>query len=261
MRSLPHYPNAQAPAEDPQGEIFGLLGHNGAGKSTMTKILTGRAKPTSGRAQVLGRDVPGELEAVRGEINLVAETPNVYQRASAKENLEFFCSLYGLLDPQSARDLRKIVTALAEGGSTIFLTTHDMNEADELCERVAFLVPLLRVRSSKRLAAAPDRLLVTVSSAGDRLAVGADEPAGEPPALCGRHAHPLVRLGSLLTQCLVPRGRSDEVTTSSAWLSRGSSGRAPAATRLPSPSTRSAPISVSSSSRAPASPGSSPDDV
>ena len=175
------------------GEIFGLLGHNGAGKSTMIRILTGRAKPTSGRARVLGHDVPRELEAVRGQINLVADTPNVYQRATAKENLELFCGLYGLpksralealeqvrlgsvaarkvktfstgmrqrlllarallnsprvlfldeptrgLDPRSARDLHETVTALAAGGATIFLTTHNMNEADELCQRVAFL--------------------------------------------------------------------------------------------------------------------------
>jgi ABC-2 type transport system ATP-binding protein len=175
------------------GEIFGLLGHNGAGKSTMIGILTGRAKPTGGRARVLGRDVPRELEAIRGQINLVADKPNVYERATAKENLELFCTLYDLprsraldvleqvrlgdvagrkvktfstgmrqrlllarallnsprvlfldeptrgLDPRSARDLHKIVTALAADGATIFLTTHDMNEADELCQRVAFL--------------------------------------------------------------------------------------------------------------------------
>jgi ABC-2 type transport system ATP-binding protein len=175
------------------GEIFGLLGHNGAGKSTMIRILTGRAKPTSGRARVLGHDVPRDLEAIRGQINLVAETPNVYQRATARENLELFCQLYGLpkrradevleqvrlsdvagrkvktfstgmrqrlllarallnqprvlfldeptrgLDPRSARELRDTVTALAGDGATIFLTTHDMNEADELCGRVAFL--------------------------------------------------------------------------------------------------------------------------
>jgi ABC-2 type transport system ATP-binding protein len=175
------------------GEIFGLLGPNGAGKSTMIRILTGRAKPTGGRARVLGHEVPGELEAVRGQINLVAETPNVYQRASARENLELFCKLYGLpkrragevleqvrlsdvagrrvktfstgmrqrlllarallnrprvlfldeptrgLDPRSARELRDAVTALAHDGATIFLTTHDMSEADELCRRVAFL--------------------------------------------------------------------------------------------------------------------------
>jgi len=43
------------------------------------------------------------------------------------------------LDPRSARELREIITELAAGGSTIFLTTHDMNEADALCHRVAFL--------------------------------------------------------------------------------------------------------------------------
>ncbi len=175
------------------GETFGLLGHNGAGKSTMIRILTGRAKATAGRACVLGHDVPRELAAVRGQINLVGETPNLYQRATARENLELFCSLYGLpktraaealeqvrlssvagrkvktfstgmtqrlllarallndprvlfldeptrgLDPRSARDLHDIVRRLAERGSTIFLTTHDMHEAEELCDRVAFL--------------------------------------------------------------------------------------------------------------------------
>ena len=68
----------------------------------MIRILTGRAKPTSGRARVLGHEVPRELEAVRGQINLVAETPNVYQRASARENLELFCKLFGL--PKSRAD-------------------------------------------------------------------------------------------------------------------------------------------------------------
>ncbi|MEA2244705.1 MAG: type transport system ATP-binding protein, partial [Solirubrobacteraceae bacterium] len=90
------------------GEIFGLLGHNGAGKSTMIRILTGRAKPTSGRARVLGHEVPGHLEAVRGQINLVAETPNVYERATAKENLELFCALYGLPKTRVAETLEQV---------------------------------------------------------------------------------------------------------------------------------------------------------
>jgi ABC-2 type transport system ATP-binding protein len=175
------------------GEIFGLLGPNGAGKSTMIRILTGRARPTSGCARILGHEIPRELEAVRGQINLVAETPNVYQRATAMENLELFCTLYDLpkrradevleqvrlndvagrrvktfstgmrqrlllarallnqprvlfldeptrgLDPQSARELHDTITGLAGRGATIFLTTHDMSEADGLCRRIAFL--------------------------------------------------------------------------------------------------------------------------
>src|SRR5215210_257031 len=68
------------------GEIFGLLGPNGAGKSTIIRILTGRARPTGGSARVLGRELPREFGAVRGQINLVAEIPNVYPRATALEN-------------------------------------------------------------------------------------------------------------------------------------------------------------------------------
>jgi ABC-2 type transport system ATP-binding protein len=208
------------------GEIFGLLGPNGAGKSTLIRILTGRARPTGGEARVLGHAVPRELEAVRRSINLVAETPNVYQRATARENLELFCRLYGLprkradevlelvrlsdvagrkvktfstgmrqrlqlaravlnqprvlfldeptrgLDPRSARDLRELVLALAEGGSTVFLTTHDMHEAEELCGRVAFLV-------AGRIAAldTPARLKLGLAQ-GRRVDVTLDDGSG-----------------------------------------------------------------------------------
>lgn len=208
------------------GEIFGLLGHNGAGKSTMIRILTGRARPTSGQARVLGHDMPRELEGVRRQINLVADVPNVYERATAKENLELFCTLYGLpkkralealehvrlssvaerkvktfstgmrqrlmlarallnnprvlfldeptrgLDPRAARDLHETVAALATGGATIFLTTHDMNEADELCQRVAFLadgrlVALDTPRALKLSLARPLELDVVLDGGAD----------------------------------------------------------------------------------------------
>lgn len=179
--------------ESRPGEVFGLLGHNGAGKSTTIRILTGRARPTSGRVEVLGHELPGGFARVRSQINLVAESPTVYGRATARENLELFCKLYGLpkhqagvvlervrlsgvakrkvkgfstgmkqrlllarallnapralfldeptrgLDPQSARELHELVGELSREGTTVFLTTHDMLEADQLCHRVAFL--------------------------------------------------------------------------------------------------------------------------
>jgi ABC-2 type transport system ATP-binding protein len=78
------------------GEVLGLLGRNGAGKSTLLRLLTGRARPTSGVVRVLGHELPRELGAVRARINLVPEVASVYRRATVRENLELFCSLYGL---------------------------------------------------------------------------------------------------------------------------------------------------------------------
>jgi ABC-type multidrug transport system ATPase subunit len=78
------------------GEVVALLGRNGAGKSTLLRLLTGRARPTSGVVRVLGHELPRELGAVRERINLVPEVPSVYRRSTARENLELFCSLYGL---------------------------------------------------------------------------------------------------------------------------------------------------------------------
>jgi ABC-2 type transport system ATP-binding protein len=176
-----------------EGEVFGLLGHNGAGKTTTIRMLTGRARPTSGRALVAGFDAVADRERVKPLINAVAEDANLYERFPGIENLRFFAALYGVapsradelldlvglreaakrkvkayssgmkqrlmiarslinsprvlfmdeptrgLDPTSAREVRTLVAQLAREGTTIFLTTHYMEEADELCTRVAFL--------------------------------------------------------------------------------------------------------------------------
>jgi ABC-2 type transport system ATP-binding protein len=90
------------------GEVLGLLGRNGAGKSTLLRLLTGRARPTSGVVRVLGHELPRELAAVRERINLVPEVPSVYRRATARENLELFCSLYGLPRERAAEVLATV---------------------------------------------------------------------------------------------------------------------------------------------------------
>jgi ABC-2 type transport system ATP-binding protein len=176
-----------------EGEILGFLGHNGAGKTTTIRVLTGRARPTSGSARVCGYDVVHEREHMKPLINLVFEDQNLYMRLSGRENLQLFAELYGVpqaradelletvglgevarrkvktyssgmkqrllvaralinsprvlfldeptrgLDPTSAREVRAMVREQAEQGTTVFLTTHYMEEADELCDRVAFL--------------------------------------------------------------------------------------------------------------------------
>lgn len=176
-----------------RGEILGFLGHNGAGKTTTVKMLTGRARPTGGRATVAGCDVVTERDRYKPLVNLVPETPNLYERLTARDNLRLFTRLYGVsdtvaddlldavgltadaqrrvktfstgmkqrlllarafvnrpeilfldeptrgLDPVSARDVRGMVRERADEGMTVFLCTHYMEEADELCDRVAFL--------------------------------------------------------------------------------------------------------------------------
>ena len=79
-----------------EGEVFGLLGPNGAGKTTALRLLTGLVAPTSGRAQIAGADVATSAESVRSRIGLLTETPGLYPRLDALENLAFFADIYGV---------------------------------------------------------------------------------------------------------------------------------------------------------------------
>ena len=219
------------------GEIFGFLGHNGAGKTTSIRMLTGQLRPTGGHAQVAGCDVVTERQRLKPLIGVVSENQNLYERMSGSENLAFAARLYdttskrvdesldqvGLLerardkvqdysngmkqrllmarallhrpqivfldeptrglDPVVGRDIRRLILDLSHQGVTIFLTTHYMEEADQLCGRVAFI-------SDGRIVAldTPDNLKVAhgQNSLTARLADGqtltiplADEDAGE----------------------------------------------------------------------------------
>jgi ABC-2 type transport system ATP-binding protein len=78
-----------------KGEIFGLLGHNGAGKTTTIRMLTGRTRPTSGEARVLGFDVVADIDEFKPLINLVFEDQNLYERLTGRDNLGMFADLYG----------------------------------------------------------------------------------------------------------------------------------------------------------------------
>src|SRR5690348_14532356 len=177
-----------------RGEIFGLLGPNGAGKTTTIRMLTGQIDPSSGSARVAGCDVMKERAHLKERIGVVFEEQNLYDRLSARLNLEFSCWLYGVetsrvdevlnlvhlrdrakdvvrtfsngmrqrlmiarallhrpqvlfldepgrgLDPISAREVHQTVEQLRQEGTTVLLTTHLMEEADQLCQQVAFIV-------------------------------------------------------------------------------------------------------------------------
>ena len=69
----------------PQGEVFGLLGPNGSGKTTTLRILATLIRPTTGGAAILGRDVVDEAMAVRRCIGVMPEKPSLYERLSARD--------------------------------------------------------------------------------------------------------------------------------------------------------------------------------
>jgi len=180
-----------------EGEIYGFLGPNGAGKSTAIRMLCTLLTPSSGNATIAGFDIIHQSLEVRKRIGLVSEKLIMYPRLTARENLMFFGSLYGMnqdsltkrvdelldlvqltsykdrvvggyssgmrqrlnvvrallhdpqivfldepttaLDPQSTRFVRDLVKQLKERGHTIVLTTHIMEEADELSTTISII--------------------------------------------------------------------------------------------------------------------------
>ncbi len=181
-----------------EGEVFGLLGPNGAGKTTLVRLLNGLLRASEGTARVLGCDPVADGEAVRAQTGVLTETPSLYERLTARQNLLFFGRLYhvpeadlsrrvvdvleqfGLaaraddkvggfskgmkqrlalartlihrprllffdeptagLDPEAARGVTELIESLSrEDGRTVFLCTHNLNEAQRLCDRVAVI--------------------------------------------------------------------------------------------------------------------------
>ncbi len=179
-----------------RGEVFGLLGANGAGKSTTFRVLCGLLPPSEGTLRVAGLDLRRAAARARGRIGYMAQKFSLYGDLSVLENLRFFSSAYGLqkdrrrnriqwaleeldlgplanatsrdlppgfkqrlalavalmhepgiifldeptsgVDPLGRRDFWRRINALADGGITIMVTTHFMEEA-EYCDRLVIL--------------------------------------------------------------------------------------------------------------------------
>ena len=175
-----------------EGEVFGFLGPNGAGKTTTVRLLTGLIAPTSGRAWVNGLALGQDDEKIRASVGILTESPGLYERLSARYNLEIFAELYGCrdprgqvekylrlldlwdrrdteagtfskgmkqklaiarallheppvvfldeptaaLDPEAAKTVRDFIETLRGQGRTIFLCTHNLDEAERLCDRI-----------------------------------------------------------------------------------------------------------------------------
>ncbi|MCR5558278.1 MAG: ABC transporter ATP-binding protein [Butyrivibrio sp.] len=176
------------------GEIFGFLGPSGAGKSTVQKILLGMLPNYEGSAVVGSVECKKHGSNFYQNIGVDFEYSTMYEKLSARENLEFFSSLYRLrhrsidellmavglendadkrvadfskgmksrlnfikalvhdpkllfldeptsgLDPTNSRLMKDMILEEKRRGKTILLTTHNMQDATELCDRVAFIV-------------------------------------------------------------------------------------------------------------------------
>ena len=81
--------------ESKQGELFGLVGPDGAGKTTLFRILTTLIVPDSGTATVLGLDVVKDLWAIRSRVGYMPGRFSLYGDLTVKENLSFFASVFG----------------------------------------------------------------------------------------------------------------------------------------------------------------------
>jgi ABC-2 type transport system ATP-binding protein len=80
-----------------EGEVFGFLGSNGAGKSTTIRMLCGLLKPTSGTAMVGGVDVAIDPEAVKLRIGYMSQRFSLYEQLTVDQNIRFFGGVYGLM--------------------------------------------------------------------------------------------------------------------------------------------------------------------
>jgi ABC-2 type transport system ATP-binding protein len=180
-----------------QGEIFGFLGANGAGKTTAMRMLCGLSFPSSGQATVAGYDLFKESEKIKKSIGYMSQKFSLYEDLTIRENIRFYGGIYGLtnaeikqktetvtktlqledkinslvkslplgwkqklsfsvamihkpqivfldeptggVDPITRRDFWTMIYEAAHQGTTVFVTTHYMDEA-EYCNRVSIMV-------------------------------------------------------------------------------------------------------------------------
>lgn len=91
----------------PVGQIYGLLGPNGSGKTTLIRLLLGLLRPTSGRALILGTEMPNK--PVLSQIGYMTQSPALYDELTARENVAFFAAMYSAREPIDRRRIDEVL--------------------------------------------------------------------------------------------------------------------------------------------------------
>ena len=92
------------------GEIIGLLGPNGAGKTTTIRLINGLLEPFAGSIRVFNLDPLADGEEIRKKTGVLTETPALYERLTARQNLTFFGTLAGMQDDQLNRRIPELLS-------------------------------------------------------------------------------------------------------------------------------------------------------
>lgn len=92
-----------------EGDIFGFLGPNGSGKTTMIRMLCGLLRPTEGHATVLGNDVARDSEAIKRSIGYMSQQFSLYNDLSVMENLKFYAGIYGIPWRERAARIEEVI--------------------------------------------------------------------------------------------------------------------------------------------------------
>ncbi len=95
-----------------EGEIFGFLGANGAGKTTAMRMLCGLSQPSDGRAMVAGYDVATQHEQVKRHIGYMSQKFSLYDDLTVEENLTLFGGIYGMPRKEVKRKITELLTEL-----------------------------------------------------------------------------------------------------------------------------------------------------